>query len=95
MPKYISLLRYTEKGAREIKNSTQRAIDFDKAAEKAGVRVEAQYWMFGAYDGLLVLSAETAEAALHCLTELSAAGNVRTETMRAFDVKEFGRITGH
>jgi uncharacterized protein with GYD domain len=95
MPKYISLLRFTEKGAREIKNSTHRALDFDKAAEKAGVRVEAQYWMFGAYDGLLILSAETADAALHCLTELSAAGNVRTETMRAFDVKEFGRITGN
>ena len=95
MPRYISLLRFTEKGAREIKNSTPRALDFDKAAEKAGVRVEAQYWMFGAYDGLLILSADTAEAALHCLTELSAAGNVRTETMRAFDVNEFGKLTGH
>ena len=95
MPRYISLLRFTEKGAREIKNSTPRALDFDKAAEKAGVRVEAQYWMFGAYDGLLILSADTAEAALHCLTELSAAGNVRTETMRAFDVNEFGELTGH
>ena len=94
MPRYISLLRFTEKGAREIKNSTPRALDFDKAAEKAGVRVKAQYWMFGAYDGLLILSADTAEAALHCLTELSAAGNVRTETMRAFDVKEFAELTG-
>ncbi len=94
MPRYVSLLRFTEKGAREIKNSTPRALDFDKAAEKAGVRVEAQYWMFGAYDGLLILSADTAEAALHCLTELSAAGNIRTETMRAFDVKEFAQRTG-
>ncbi len=94
MPRYVSLLRFTEKGAREIKNSTPRALDFDKAAEKAGVRVEAQYWMFGAYDGLLILSADTAEAALHCLTELSAAGNIRTETMRAFDVKEFAQLTG-
>ena len=94
MPRYISLLRFTEKGARDIKNSTPRALDFDKSAEKAGVRVEAQYWMFGAYDGLLILSADTAEAALHCLTELTAAGNVRTETMRAFDVKEFAELTG-
>jgi uncharacterized protein with GYD domain len=94
MPKYISLLRFTEKGAREIKNSTTRALDFDKAAEKAGVRVEAQYWMFGAYDGLLILSADTAEAVLHCLTELTAAGNVRTETMRAFDAREFAGLTG-
>lgn len=94
MPRYISLLRFTEKGAREVKNSTSRALDFDKAAEQAGVRVEAQYWMFGAYDGLLILSADTAEAALYCLTELTAAGNVRTETMRTFDAREFAGLTG-
>jgi len=94
MPRYISLLRFTEKGAREIKNSTTRALDFDKLAEKSGVRVEAQYWMFGACDGLLILSADTADAVLRCLTELTAAGNVRTETMRAFDAREFAGLTG-
>ena len=94
MPRYISLLRFTEKGAREVKNSTTRALEFDKAAERAGVRVEVQYWMFGAYDGILILSADTAEAALRCLTDLTAAGNVRTETMRAFDAGEFSQLTG-
>ena len=94
MPRYISLLRFTEKGAREVKNSTTRALDFDKVAERAGVRVEAQYWMFGAYDGILILSSDTAEAALRCLTDLTAAGNVRTETMRAFDAGEFSQLTG-
>jgi uncharacterized protein with GYD domain len=94
MPRYISLLRFTDQGARGIKNSTTRALDFKKAAEKAGVRVEAQYWMFGAYDGLLILSADSPEAALHCLTELSSAGNVRTETMRGFDGTEFAQLTG-
>lgn len=94
MPRYISLLRFTEKGALGIKNSASRALEFDKTAEKAGVRVEAQYWMFGEYDGLLILSADTAEAALRCLTELTAAGHVRTETMRAFDAQEFAQLTG-
>jgi uncharacterized protein with GYD domain len=94
MPRYISLLRFTEKGAREIKNSTTRALDFDKAAERAGVRVEVQYWMFGAYDGILILHSDTAEAALRCLTDLTAAGNVRTETMRAFDAGEFSQLAG-
>jgi uncharacterized protein with GYD domain len=94
MPRYISLLRFTERGARDIKNSANRALQFDEAAEKSGVSVEAQYWMFGAYDGLLILNADTAEAALHCLTELTAAGNVQTETMRAFDAREFAGLTG-
>jgi uncharacterized protein with GYD domain len=94
MPRYISLLRFTDQGARDIKKSTSRALDFKKAAESAGVRVETQYWMFGPHDGLLILNADTAEAALHCLTELAAAGNVRTEAMRAFGADEFAKLAG-
>lgn len=92
MPKFISLLRFTEKGAREIRNSTTRAKEFDKVAEKAGVRVEAQYWAFGQYDGLIILSADRGETVLSCLAELTAAGNVRVETMRAFDAGEFAAL---
>jgi hypothetical protein len=44
MAKYISLLRFTEKGAREIKSSTGRAAAFNKAAHAAGVRIVGQYW---------------------------------------------------
>jgi uncharacterized protein with GYD domain len=94
MARYVTLIRFTEKGAREIKKSTQRALAFDAAAEKAGVRIEAQYWTFGAYDGLLIISAESPEKALHCLTELAAGGAVRTETLPAFDVKQFKAIVG-
>lgn len=94
MPTYISLLRFTDKGVRGIKKSTARAITFDKAARKAGVRIAAQYWTAGAYDGVLILSADSERKVLHCLTELAAAGNVRPESMQAFDAKEFGAITG-
>ena len=93
MPRYISLLKFTEKGAREVRESTTRASEFNKIAEKSGVRVEAQYWAFGEYDGLLILSADRGETALNCLVELAAAGNVRLETMRAFDAGEFGALT--
>ena len=94
MPRYISLLRFTDQGARAIKNSPHRALDFRQAAARAGVQVEAQYWTFGSHDGLLILNADTAEAALRCLTELAAAGNVRAETMRAFDADEFAQVAG-
>lgn len=94
MNRYVCLLRFTEKGAREIKNSTARADAFDKAAEKAGVRIEAQYWTLGSYDGVLILGADKGEKALHCLTELAAGGFVRTETLPAFDANEFEAIAG-
>ena len=94
MARYVTLIRFTEKGAREIKKSTERARAFDDAAEKAGVRIEGQYWTLGAYDGLLIMSADNSEKALHCLTELAAGGAVRTETLPAFDAKQFEAIAG-
>ena len=65
---------------------------FDKAAQKAGVRIEGQYWTLGAYDGVLVLSADKPEKVLQCLTGLAVAGYVKTETLPAFTDKEFDAI---
>ena len=94
MARYITLIRFTDQSARAIQKSAARAAGFRKAAEKAGITVEAQYWTTGAYDGVLILSADSEQKILRCLTSLGAAGNVRPETMQAFDAKEFGAITG-
>ena len=94
MARFISLLRFTEQGAKNIKKSTSRAHAFDKLAAKAGVTIEGQYWTMGAYDGVLVISADDEKKALHLLTELAAGGNVSTQTMQAFVDKEFDAIVG-
>jgi uncharacterized protein with GYD domain len=94
MPRYISLIRFTEQGAKSIKKSTSRAHAFQQAAEKAGAKIEGQYWTTGAYDGVLILSASDEKKALRCLAELAGAGNVRTETLQAFVDTEFDAIVG-
>lgn len=94
MAKYISLIRFTDKGAIAIKESTKRAKAFDEAAEKAGIKILGQYWTIGHYDGVLVIDADTEYNALHWLTELVSRGNVRAETLQAFDVREFEKIVG-
>ncbi len=94
MARYVSLIRFTEQGASALKHSTKRAHAFNQAAAKSGAKVEAQYWTLGAYDGVLVLSAPRPEQALRCLAELAADGNVKTETMQAFDDKDFAAIVG-
>jgi uncharacterized protein with GYD domain len=94
MATYISLLRFTEQGAKNIKKSTTRAHDFDKIVAKSGVRIVGQYWTVGSYDGVLIISSDTEEKALRCLTDLAAEGNVRTETMQAFIDTEFEQIVG-
>ncbi len=94
MHTYINLLKFTDRGAAALGKSAARAQAFARAAEKAGVHVVAQYWTVGGWDGVLILSAETEEPMLRCLASLSAAGNVRTQTLTAFDAAQFVRITG-
>jgi len=94
MAKYISLLRFTEQGAKNLKESSNRAHHFDQIAAKAGVKIEGQYWTLGAYDGVLIISADSEQKALRCLSQLASQGNVRTETMQAFIDKEFDEIVG-
>ena len=89
MHRFIVLIRFTDKGARDIEQSTQRAETFDTAAEKAGVVIEGQFWTVGSYDGVLIIRTETEGAAMRCLAALVADGNVRTEVLKAFDSNEF------
>lgn len=94
MATYISLLNFTEQGARDIKNSPTRAEAFEQAAEASGVRIVGQFWTIGGYDGVLIVSADDEHQALRWLTELVAAGNVKSETLRAFDAQEFQDVLG-
>jgi uncharacterized protein with GYD domain len=93
MARYVSLIRFTDQGARALKKSAARALGFRKAAEKIGITVEAQLWTAGACDGVLILSGEEKKI-LRCLAQLVALGNVRTETLPAFDAREFKAIVG-
>jgi len=94
MARYVSLLRFTPQGVKNLKQSPARAAAFCKAAEKAGVQVEMQLWTTGACDGILVLNAAREVKALNAIARLVATGNVTTETLQAFDAKEFAAIVG-
>jgi uncharacterized protein with GYD domain len=93
MARYVSLIRFTDQGARALKKSATRALSFRKVAEKAGITVEAQLWTAGSCDGVLILNGDE-KRILRCLDQLVCLGNVRTETLQAFDAREFKGIVG-
>jgi uncharacterized protein with GYD domain len=93
MARYVTLLRFTDEGARALGKSPARAQSFREAVEKDGLKVEAQLWTAGSRDGVLILSGDEGKI-LHRLAQLAAEGNVRTESMRAFDAGEFKGIAG-
>lgn len=92
MPTYVSLIRFTEQGAKNVRETQRRAAAFRDAAQAAGVTVREVYWTLGAYDGLLVLDAPDEQTVTAVMVGLGALGNVRTQTMRAFDESEIGAI---
>ena len=93
MTRYVTLIRFTDQGARALGKSTARALAFRQAAEKEGLKVETQLWTAGSLDGVLILSGEEKKI-LGSLARLAADGNVRTESLRAFDAEEVKSIAG-
>jgi uncharacterized protein with GYD domain len=95
MTRYLVLLHFTERGLKNINMSTARAHAFAKAAQKAGVTIEGQYWTVGRYDGALILSAENRGRVHALIAALASAGNVRPEALEAFTDAEFDANSGN
>jgi uncharacterized protein with GYD domain len=91
---YLSLLTFTDEGAREMKQSPERATAWRSEVEATGVKVLAQLWTVGAYDGALLLEGSDEKQILSALARLAALGNVRTHSLRAFDAEEFANVVG-
>jgi uncharacterized protein with GYD domain len=92
MARYISLLNWTDQGVRNAKETVKRAQAARKAAESAGAKLVDTYWTVGQYDLILVLEAPDDETVTRVFLGLGIAGNVRTNTMRAFSEQEMTGI---
>ncbi len=92
MPRYLSLINFTDAGIREIKNSVKRAKSFRLAVEKAGGKVIGMYWAVGEFDGAVIFEAPAEATATALLLKLGSAGFVRSRTLRVIDSEEFAKI---
>ena len=94
MATFISTLSFTDQGAKAIKQSCARAEVFKSDAAKRGVEVRDIFWTLGAVDGVIVYDAPDEETATALMLDLAAAGNVRTQTARAYNAEEMAGIIG-
>ena len=93
MPTYIQLYRWTDQGIRTVKDSPDRVAAAQQAIQSMGGDLKAIYITLGEYDFVGVLDAPDDETAAKFALALSSAGNVRTETLRAFSLDEFRQLT--
>lgn len=92
MATFITTIKFTQQGIKDIDHSTKRASLFKSEAKKLGAKVKDIYWTLGEYDGLLILDAPDEETATAAILHLSAMGNVHTATCRAYTAAEMEQI---
>jgi uncharacterized protein with GYD domain len=88
---YIMLIRFTDQGIKNIKDTTRRADAARSEAERIGGKFTV-YWTFGKYDGVGILEAPNDEAAMEFGIRVGSLGNIRTTTLKAFTEEEIARV---
>lgn len=92
MPKYISLVKYTQKGIENIKESANRFEAFKQLCESMGAKVEGFYLTMGRYDLLVIVDAPDSETIAKLFLTTASKGAVSTETLQAFSEDEYRKI---
>lgn len=92
MPHYISLINWTEQGAKNARQTVQRTDHSAEVAEKYGLALKHAYWTTGPYDLVSIFEGPDDEAMSAYLLEIASYGNVRTTMLRAYDEEEMSGI---
>ena len=92
MNTYITLMKLTDQGAKDLKDAPQRIEAGLKMFEKMGGKLIGFYSTMGEYDYVGIGEASSAEAVTTFNLALSSLGSVRTTTMRAFTIEEFSEM---
>jgi uncharacterized protein with GYD domain len=91
MPRYVNLLKWTDQGIKNVKDSPKRAEAARQQAEKMGGKLQIWYTL-GEYDIVAVSEFPDDAVAQRFLFWLGSLGNVRTTTLKAWTEEEVAKI---
>ncbi len=92
MAAYIMLVQLTEEGIKNIKADPPRVTAAKELFRQAGAEIKEFYLTIGRYDTVCIVEAPDTETMARAALALGSLGNVRTETLRAFNEEDFQRI---
>ncbi|MDM8522414.1 GYD domain-containing protein [Desulfococcaceae bacterium HSG8] len=92
MPNFISLVKWTDQGIRNIKESPERLDKARDAFEKNGAKLKDFYLSLGQYDMIIFSEAPDAETIAKVWITAGTAGAVRTETFQVFTEEAYRDI---
>ena len=90
----VMLMKLTHEGARHIKDAPDRIKAAISSFEAMGGKVIAFYAVTGEYDYVAIGEAPNDDVAFAFVVGLTAQGNVKSTTMRAFSVDQFAAVIG-
>ncbi|MGH2768017.1 MAG: GYD domain-containing protein [Actinomycetota bacterium] len=88
MPVYITLIRWTDQGRRDVVNLPDRADAVTKRVEEAGAKVLGNYVTMGRFDQVAITEAPDDETVAKLAIIIAGRGNAVTETLRAFTMDD-------
>ncbi len=92
MPTYISLIKFTQKGAETMKDGPKRLDAAKQRFRAAGAEMKAFYLVMGEYDAVAISEAPNDEVVAKLAMASAALGSIRTQTCRAFTEDEYRKI---
>jgi uncharacterized protein with GYD domain len=92
MATYISLIKFTQQGLVTIKEGPGRLDQGRETLKAFGSELRAFYLTMGRYDVVAISEAPDDASAAKVALAIGSAGNVATETLRAFTEAEYREI---
>lgn len=92
MPTYVVLYKFTDEGAKNIKNTVKQTRETRADNERRGFKIQSLLWTQGQYDLIAIVEAPDEQAMMAGLLNVAGAGNARSETLRAFTEAEMAAI---
>ena len=89
MSTYIILSRYTQQGLERIKDGPARVEAARKTLERLGGQLRSFHLTMGQYDSVAVIEAPDDETVARFSIAIGSQGNVRIESLRAFDEEQY------
>jgi uncharacterized protein with GYD domain len=92
MPTYVVLYKFTDEGAKKIKDTVERAREARAENDRRGFKTHGIYWTQGRCDLVAIVEAPDEQSMMAGLCNINGAGNVHSETLRAFNEAEMEAI---
>ena len=83
------LSKLTEAGRRVVKDNPERIEEVNRKIEQMGIKIVSQYALFGPYDFVNILKAESDEAIMKLAIDVTAGGKLEVLTLPAVHTDTF------